>query len=310
MIDLLVALALVLGFVFGWNNSSLLIGNLTSSGTLSLLGAALVSAVGILLGVLFEGSDMLKSLNGTLASVPTAGLEETMAVSIVLMVLMTGVALPAPLSSAMTGAFLGVAVGFGAAVNLQSTSLVLSFWFVAPVLAAVVAFAFHRGASRLVPRLSLVGSDAFSRVGVIVSSLAVAYSLGANNVGLIAGTAVGGGQALSTLALSAAIALAAALGVVLLGRGSVSGTIGDRLVSLSPQAVIAVFAASAFTVWVGTLLAVPMSMSQCVLGGMIGAALSQRTVVINPRIAYESIATWVLVPLVAVVLGYAWVVLQ
>lgn len=310
MLDSLIFLAVLLSFVFGWNNSSFLIGNMTASGTLSLRGAVLVSVAGILLGVLVEGPEMLKSLNGTLAfNVSAQGVEETLVLSIALMLVLTAVKLPAPLSSAMTGAFLGVATGVGAVVDLHRTSLDISFWFIAPMLAGVAAFLLHRTISSIVPRLSLVGSDTVSRLGVIGSSLAVAYSLGANNVGLIAGTAVNGAGGVSAIVVSAAMALVAVLGVALLGRGSVSGTIGDKLLSLSPLAVIAVFSASALMVTVGTILAVPMSMSQCVLGAMLGSALSQRTAAINARLAYESMATWVLVPLAAFALGLAWAVL-
>ncbi len=306
MADTLIVSGLALSFVFGWNNSSFLIGNMRGSGVLSLKGAVAATVVGMLLGVLAEGPKMLKSLDGSLAlSVPSSGLLLTLVLSAALMLALTVAKLPASLSSAMVGAFLGVALGVGASVRLPQVELVVSFWFVAPVLAGVVAYLLHKGMSRVVPRLSIVASDTFNRLGVVAGSLLVAYSLGANNLGLITGTSAAGEGGAGLALLSAAMTGVALLGVVALGKGNVAGTMGDKMLSLSPQGVLAVFSASALLVWVGTQLAVPMSISQCVLGGMIGAAVSQRTAVINARLAYETIGTWVVVPAVAFLVGYA-----
>ncbi len=58
--DVVLALGVVLAFVFGWNNSSFLIGNGEGSGSLTLREALIVSSVGLLLGVVLEGSQMLE----------------------------------------------------------------------------------------------------------------------------------------------------------------------------------------------------------------------------------------------------------
>lgn len=305
MSETLLVLAAVLSFVFGWNNSSFLIGNMAGSGTVSLKTASLITALGILLGVLVEGPKMLNSLNGSLAApVSPEGLAVTFGITIALVLALTLVDLPAPVSSAIVGAFLGVSVGLSAAVNLGQASLVVAFWFIAPILASFFAFGIRRLLSAFVSGLSLASVDSFNRIGVLAGSLAVAYTLSANNLGLIVGTAIGGSQGQNSTLTSVSMAALAVAGVFLLGKGNVSGTVGDRLLSLRPQGVLAVFASSALMVWVGTQLAIPMSISQCVFGGMLGSALSQRNAIVNPRIAYRALTTWIAVPVVAFVVGY------
>jgi PiT family inorganic phosphate transporter len=305
MIEPLLLLAAALSFVFGWNNSSFLIGNMAGSGILSVRASVILTALGMLAGVLFEGPKMLRSLQGTLApAVPTNGTALTLAFSLVLMIVLTAVKLPAPMTSAMVGAFLGVAVGLGEPVSLSQTGMIVIFWFVAPLLGVVGAFLLHRATSALVSSLSLVTMDTFNRVGVVLGSVAVAYALGSNNLGLIAGMALGVGDSGMVAVTSALVTGVAVLGVILLGRGSVSGTVGDRMLSLAPRGVFAVFATSALLVWLGTQLAVPISLTQLVLGAMLGAALSQRIAVINTRLAYEALSTWVLVPAAAFVAAY------
>jgi PiT family inorganic phosphate transporter len=307
MVDLLLILAAVLCFLFGWNNSSFLIGNLRGSGTLTVRASILVSAAGLLLGVLLEGSKMLKSLDGSLAMTPSVfGLEVTFVVTILVTVGLTLMDLPASISAIMVGAFLGVATAEQLHINAGQTFLVVSFWFVAPLATFAVALALHRLFSRLVSNMSLLQVDSVHRLGTIATSLAVAYTLGANNIGLIYGTALGAATAAGGApSLAIVLTLIAALGAALLGKRNVSGTLGDKMLALSPQSVLAAFFASALLVWGGTQLGVPMSISHCVLGGMLGAAFSSKITVVNRRLTLESISTWVITPVVAFVLALA-----
>jgi len=304
MIEPLLPLAGILAFVFGWNNSSFLIGNMRASGTLGARAAVLVSVVGLLVGTLVEGPRMLRGLDGSLAAAsPETGLATTFALSIAFTVGLTLLKLPASFSGIMVGSFVGAATALGLAVSTNQLILIVSFWFIGPVVAALAAFLLRKAASRIVSGLSLVGMDSFSRVGVIGGSLAVAFVLGANNIGLMAGTASGGDAAEGT-ATAALLAAVAVVGTVAFGKGRVSDTIGDRMLSLSPQGVFAVFAGAASTVLVGTLLQVPMSIGESVLGGMFGAAYSQRTTLINRRVASISIGMWLVTPLMAFALGF------
>lgn len=305
MIELLLILSAILSFVFGWNNSSFLIGNLRGSGTLSLRSSVLLAVIGLLAGVLLEGSKMLKSLDGALATSASAhGLEVTLFVSILLTIGLTALALPASISAAMVGAFLGVAVASSLAVNQGQTELVIAFWFVAPALTFFVSLALHKSLRRLVSRFNLVTADTFNRVGVVATSFAVSYTLGANNIGLIYGTAIGGAQNGDSILIAIGLTLTAIAGTILLGKRKVSETLGDKMLALSPQGVLAAFGGAALLVWIGTQLLVPMSISHCILGGMLGAAYSGRITVVNRRIVWESLSTFVVIPVVAFVAAF------
>ena len=103
------------------------------------------------------------------------------------------------------------------------------------------------------------------------------------------------------------IALAAVIGMVISTRSSVSGTIGDRMLSLSPQGVFIAFGASAAVVWVGTQFAIPLSISQCLLGGMLGAAYTKAIAVLNRRLTVETTSVWVVAPVISFFVGYVLV---
>jgi inorganic phosphate transporter, PiT family len=302
----LLALAAALSFIFGWNNSSFLIGNVRSSGTFSLTAAMTISTLGLVSGVVLQSGRMAKSIDGSLASTPTVhGLVVTFVITIAVTAGLTLLDLPVSFTATLVGAFLAVDFVSKLHINLPDVSLVIFFWFAAPLLAGVVAFGFHRVITRVLSNVGLIATDSFNRFGVVVSGLTVSFALGANNVGPIYGTAMGGVLSPDYLGVALLMVLVAVVGMVVLGRGSLSGTLGDKLLSLSPHGVLSVFVSSAILVEVGTLLGVPISISQCLLGSMLGAAFSQHIAIINKKVAYEALSMMVTVPLIAFLLAYA-----
>ena len=296
------ALGAALVFVFGWNNSSFLIGNGRGSGSLTLREALLVSTIGLVLGVLLQGSRMLKSLSGSLA--PSASNHVVLVallVSLGLTVTLSLVKLPVSFSMVLVGSFAGAVLASSLAFNYARVQEITGFWLVAPLATAVAAYLLMHAIVRGVSGLSLIALDGVSRYAVIVTSLLIAYVLGANNIGLIYGTVLNGAAPSDAIALL--LAAIAVVGMVSLGSGGVSGTIGDRMLVLSPLGVVSTFLASAAVMWIGTDLGIPISLTQCLIGGMFGAALSKQISVVNTRLAVENIASWVVAPTISFILA-------
>jgi phosphate/sulfate permease len=306
MDSLLLGLAATLAFLFGWNNSSFLIGNIRGSGTLSYRAAAVISIIGLFLGVLLEGSKMATSLAGSLVPSTTGTvLFATLLVSISFTLGLTLLSLPVSFSVVMVGAFLGATLSSSMQVNIIRSEEVIAFWFLAPVATAAMTIVLYSSVTRLVTRFSLLTVDSLNRTGTVVSALLVSYTLGANNIGMIFGGAQASvleGTSRSEVLLL--LVLVAAVGLATLGRGGVSGTIGDKMLALSPQGVFSAFLASSAVVWIGTQRAIPVSISQCLLGGMLGAAYTKSITVLNRRLALETVSLWLVVPVLSFGLGY------
>ena len=302
-------LAAILTFVFGWNNSSILIGNERGSGTLSGREAVILCSAGMLLGVALEGSKMRGSLGGLVTGqVGDPVVIGTLAVSVVLTLGLTVASIPVSFSNTMVAAFAGASIAQSLTVRTGDVLTILAFWAVAPVATMLVTILVYRTVDAAIRGWSLLQVDAFNRAGVGLVSLALAYVLSANNVGLIFGTAflsAGGGSVPGgTLLPALALALTATVGMVVFGRGNVAGTVGDRLLSLTPQGVLAAFAGTIAMMWAATQLGIPISASQCLLGGMFGAAFSRKIAIVNRRLSLEVVASWVVAPLAAFALAY------
>jgi phosphate/sulfate permease len=303
MDELLIGLAALLSFLFGWNNSSLLIGNLRGSGSTSFTVTVLISVAGLVVGTLLEGSKMVGSLVGSIAPATTSSVMlATLLVSIVLSAGLTLVELPVSFSMIMVGAFMGATLSAALSLNLGHSGLVIAFWFIAPAATAVITAIVYSSFTRLVQGVGLIAVDSLNRAGAVISGLAVSYTLGANNLGLFYGASLAGLPV--NMGIMLGLVAVAAVGVVTFGRNSLGGVIGDKMLALSPQGVFSAFVSSSLVVWAGTQFALPVSISQCLLGGMLGAAYSRAISAVNGRLVAETLALWVVAPLVAAGLAF------
>ncbi len=300
-------LAGIVTFIFGWNNSGLLIGNERGSGTLSARESTILCSIGMLLGVALEGREMTKSLGGIIAVPPTDSIVlATLVVSIFLTFGLTLGRIPVTFSATMVGAFAGAAFVSSAQVRVGDLATIIVFWIIAPIATMTATFLSYKVIQRATTNLSLVSVDAFNRAGVGLVSLALAYVLAANNIGMIYGTSFTGSQPSSADSVLTLLALAvvAVVAMALFGRGSVAGTVGDRLLSLSPQGVLAAFSGTIIMMLVATQLAIPVSVTQCLVGGMFGAAFTKKIAIVNQRLSLEVVASWIVIPLAAFFLAF------
>jgi phosphate/sulfate permease len=311
----LLLLAGALAFVFGWNNGSFLVGNMRGAGNFSLRFTALVSGAGLVAGTLAEGPKMKTSLVGTLAPTSTyLVIVSALATTILFLFVLSGAGRPMALSMTMVGAFLGATYGGGIAISGEWTATVIGFWFVAPIMTGLLTYGIYAIVRRAVSELSLITIDWMNRVVTVVSAFFVSYTLGANNIGLLQSSLIAGSSGTQsdvfTLpTVGVALALLAVVGMAVFGGGTVSGTIGDKMFTLSPQGVVTLFVSSSIVVWVGTQFALPISVAQCVLGGMFGASIARSLSIMNRKLVYETILSWVVVPLSAFIAAMLFVML-
>ena len=250
---------------------------------------------------------MTKSLGGIIAVPPTDSIVlATLVVSIVLTFGLTLGRIPVTFSATMVGAFAGAAFVSSAQVRVGDLATIIVFWMIAPIATMAATFLSYKVIQRATTNLSLVSVDAFNRAGVGLVSLALAYVLAANNIGMIYGTSFTGSQPSSADSVLTLLALAvvAVVAMALFGRGSVAGTVGDRLLSLSPQGVLAAFSGTIIMMLVATQLAFPVSVAPVPRGRDVRGGLHEKIAIVNRRLSLEVVASWVVIPLGAFFLAF------
>lgn len=301
---LLVPSLLIFGFAFGWNNSGLTTGNLSNLMSYNL--TLILTIAGVFSGLFIFGWEMSSSVVGKLVSVSIPGNTVLAAVvaSVALLMLLTVLKLPVSLSNCTVGAFVGAGLASRSVVNGDFLTEVIASWVVGPFFCALITMIAYIAVTRFERNLSLPRVSYVNRILLVVSVFYVAFALGGNNIGLIVSFAKAGG--FSSLLLDVTVFLTTAAGMVLFGK-SIAKIVGDKIVGLSQVKTLSAMLGSAIITSVFTFLAVPVSLTQVIIGGMLGAGVAHRPSVVNNREIVELIAGWALVTLASAGLGYTLV---
>ena len=267
--------------------------------------ALVLTILGVLSGLLVLGNDMSSSIVGRLVDLNIsdvaiiAGLVSTISLLIVLTLLR----LPVSLSNCAVGSFVGAALASGSSINGAFFVEVLGSWIAAPFLCALITSVAYVLVVRFETKSSLITATTVNRMLLIVSVFYVAFALGANNIGLIVSLAKPGSfQSFALLEMS--VFISTALGMVLFGK-SIAKVVGDKIVGLSQIKTLSAMLGSAIVTTIFTALAVPVSLTQVVIGGMLGAGVARRPSIVNSRELMSLTLGWTMVTVTSAGLAFA-----
>ena len=145
-------------------------------------------------------------------------------------------------------------------------------------------------------------------IPLLLAGAYVGWNIGANDAGNCVGTAVGSGL-LSYRRAALLVSAFAVLGAILQG-GNVMETVGKGIVSaeLTVTAVVIALLCSGAFVTVATLLRLPVSTSQVIVGGIAGVGLAVGAD-LNTKTIISIVEVWVLCPILTalIAIGIYWV---
>ncbi|MHB8566339.1 MAG: inorganic phosphate transporter [Nitrososphaerales archaeon] len=300
-------MSLLLAFTLGWNNSGLTTGNLSNLIRYDI--ALVVTLAGILTGFLVEGQKMSHSILGKLVitQVSVGELAVATTVSFALFLVLTLAKIPVSLSNCVVGAFAGVAISVGGVINNGFALEIIISWISAPFLCALVSVLVYEAVVKSEQSISLPNVSWVNRVILLAAVFYISYTLGANNVGLIfsiVADAIGSVQSSLLIGLlEFAIFLSLAVGTVLFGR-AIAKIVGDKIIGLSQVKTLSALLGAATVTWVLTQLSVPVSLTQVVIGGMLGAGVARGLSVVNGKEVSLMIRDWTLVTMLCTLAGY------
>lgn len=214
------------------------------------------------------------------------------------MTIMTILALPVSTSQAVVGAILGIGL-MRQALHTAGLGKVLACWFGTPVAAVVIAILLYKVMAALYNglKINLIQSDRLLRFSLIAAGSYGAYALGANNVANVTAVFVGAGK-LSLFSATLIGGLSIALGILTFSR-RVMETVGRRLVKLDPFSGLIVLLAEAVTVHIYTVIGVPVSTSQAVIGAVLGVGIVKGINTVRRHTLANIFLGWFLTPVVA-----------
>jgi len=288
---------LFLGWSLGANDAANCFGSAVASRMVRYWTAAVLCAVFILVGALLEGQAGIETLSG----LTSIDLEQAVVITVaagLTVTIMTVFGLPVSTSQAAVGAILGIGF-FNQEVNVTGLGKVVVCWFGTPTGAVLVALVLYKILALFYNRLqvSLFQADMLLRAALVVAGSYAAYALGANNVANVTAVFVGAGT-LTVFSAALIGGLSIAFGVMTYSRG-VMETVGRKLVRLDPFSALVVVLAEGITVHFYTVIGVPVSTSQAVIGAVLGIGIIKGAQTIKRKTLYGIFTGWFLTPPVA-----------
>lgn len=293
----LVPIALYTSFVFGINNSGLSTGSLLASGFSYRKGIA-ITGIGFVIGALLEGWKMGDTLTGLTGfqGATLSVLFTTLIITSIVFSIFSFLGLPISLVNILVGSYAGAAMAMNVFVNYAYLDIIILSWIFLPFLAAVATIACYRITIRFLANVSPVGVGRFHLIAMPVIVFYTAYSLGANNIGLLHNLTPHGTQLIEILLL-VFLPIASFFGVMKSGR--TSRFVSEGIVGHSPTTVFSSLLVSAVLVWLFTQAAIPVSLSQLLIGGLVGVNLYRKPRVYNKDALLKLVGAWIGVTMIS-----------
>ncbi len=286
-----------LGWSLGANNAANVFGSAVASRMVKFATAAVLAALFVILGAVMEGSSGIHTLSGlTHFTVVDAVISSVAAALTVACMTLLGLAVSA--SQAVVGAIIGIGI-VHRRLYLGGLGKVVACWLGTPVGGLIIAVLLYHLLAAVYNRahLNLIESDILLRCCLIVVGSYGAYAMGANNVANVTAVFVGSGQLDVRTALWIG-GISIAFGILTYSR-PVMETVGRKLVRLDPFSALVVVLAEALTVHVYTLVGVPVSTSQAVIGAVLGVGVVKGIRTVKWKTLAHLVTAWVLTPILA-----------
>ena len=292
-----------LGWSLGANDASNAFGSAVSSRMVKFWTAAILASIFVILGALLEGRAGIETLQGLTEMTLKMAVVSSVAAAVTVTI-MTVLGLPVSTSQAVVGAIFGIGV-VNKQLNIAGLGKVVACWFGTPVGGLLIAIVFYRLLAAFYNRskIDLFDSDILLRLSLIVAGSYAAYALGANNVANVTAVFVAAGQ-LTVFTAALLGGLSIALGILTFSR-RVMETVGTKLVRLDPFSALVVVLAEGLTVHFYTLVGVPVSTSQAVVGAILGVGIVKGVNTVSRRTLTNISIGWFLTPAVACFIALA-----
>jgi len=292
--------AVFFGWTLGRNDAANIYGTTVTSGILKYRSAALISSFAVLVGAILGGAGGMQTLS-SLSSHTLLSASVNAAAAGISVLLLNRLGLPVSSSQAVVGSIVGIGLLSGS-VDWLVVLKIVSCWITTPLVAAIVALFLYRliGVAFKRVRSILVQDILLKSLAVIVGGFG-SFALGANNVANITGTFA------DIIGVEKAVligGLSISAGAIMFSK-RVMYTIGTKIVALESFASVIALLAQSLTVLVYAFIGVPVSVSQAIVGAVIGVGLARGSRNFDARLLKRIVFGWVSTPVISGLISVA-----
>lgn len=306
---LILLVAIFIGFNIGANSGASVISTLVGSKIIEFRTAVLLVAILMLIGALSLSDPVIQTVGKEIISEKDLERDRIVTFSALLATAIlvgftTSGAIPVSTTHAIVGALVGsgISIGIIREINFFVISKIILSWFLTPIFSLIIAFIIYE--FFMIPvskRMSLVTFSETFRLFVIISAAFVAYGLGANSIGTSAGLVISSILSDKKVVLIA-IGIAMVLGVIIFSNRVVK-TVGKNITIIDPMTAFTAQFSAGLVICSFTLLGIPISITQAIIGGLVGVGLTKGVGMVNKKLVIAIFIGWIITPISAAILS-------
>ncbi len=297
----------LLGMTLGGNDAGNVFGTAVATRFIRYRTACILTFIFVVIGAVLQGSRGIETLSGITTNNVSSSILVGLVVSIVAFIL-TILGQPISLSQAVVGGL----VGLGLAQNEVQWKMlwkVLICWAFTPLGAGVIAVICYKAMLFIFSnmKIGILTRETLIRRGLIISGIIGAYALGANNVANTVGMFSGTISGFSDVELALLGGTFIGVGVLLFSK-PVMMNVGKGIVLLDGFSALVVVLSSGVTVYVFSIVGVPVSTTQALVGAIVGIGFHHGVHTLKFKVVRDIVLSWLLAPISSLILvsaGYA-----
>ncbi len=294
--------ALALGFVLialvAGNNLAVCLGSIISSRIISRRAGILLAILGYISGLLLQGSLLSTTITQLMPNPTEFAIESALFIAILIFIASQLRKIPQSLSITFTMILVGMSIAAGASLNLVFIFGVMVVWLAMPILSFLIVLLTMKLVGTRKKNDHIWTYTRILKIILIPASFLVAFTLGANTIGLVH-------DFLPSTGYTIYISIAAIIvGSIVFSAGPLT-TIGGEIIAIRYLNAASSQIISAILVEIATIFGIPMSNTQTYVSSVYGAGASYNTRMIMKHPFMLMIKTWLVTAVIAFVLGYA-----
>jgi phosphate/sulfate permease len=293
------AACIFIAFGIGSNDTSNALGICIGAGIIKLRKAVLLFGCFVLLGIVLQGQNVMKTVGKDLLEVNPSVLSISLSISALFIILSNWKKLPLSTIQVIIGGLTGSGVASGIDVNVVSLLKIVLSWIISPLTAFFFSFILYKMMEKTLSRLSFFHIERILRILLLISGILIAYNTGANELATVLGPVIYSGlvSKMPSFFLGAFFVF---LGSVLLSSRVIE-TVGKGITALDPYSGFAAQLGAGSCVLLFTFLGMPISTTYCIIGGISGVGMVKGMKTVRTDLIKRMIFNWALAPSIAFV---------
>jgi len=293
------AACILIAFGIGSNDTSNALGICIGAGIIKLRKAVLLFGCFVLLGIVLQGQNVMKTVGKDLLEVNPSVLSISLSISALFIILSNWKKLPLSTIQVIIGGLTGSGVASGIDVNVVSLLKIVLSWIISPLTAFFFSFILYKMMEKTLSKLSFFHIERILRILLLISGILIAYNTGANELATVLGPVIYSGLIgkMPSFLLGAFFVF---LGSVLLSSRVIE-TVGKGITALDPYSGFAAQLGAGSCVLLFTFLGMPISTTYCIIGGISGVGMVKGMKTVRTDLIKKMIINWALAPSIAFV---------